>query len=47
MLTSERVSAMELSVVLSVQQTRFAAVALKGSVAPNLARIASWGYDGV
>lgn len=47
MLTSEPVSAMKLSVVLSVQQTRFAAVALKGSVAPNLARISSWGYDGV
>ncbi len=38
---------MKLSVVLSVQQARFAAVAFKGDLESNLAKIAGWGYDGV
>jgi sugar phosphate isomerase/epimerase len=37
----------KLSVVLSVQQARFEAVAFKGNLAGNLERIAAWGYDGV
>ncbi len=38
---------MKLSVVLSVQPAQFEAVAFKGDLAANLARIAGWGYDGV
>jgi sugar phosphate isomerase/epimerase len=38
---------MKLSVVLSVQPARFEAVAFKGDLAENLAKIAGWGYDGV
>ena len=38
---------MKLSVVLSVQQARFEAVAFKGDLESNLAKIAGWGYDGV
>jgi 5-keto-L-gluconate epimerase len=38
---------MKLSVVLSLQQARFEAVALKGNFEGSLARIAGWGYDGV
>jgi sugar phosphate isomerase/epimerase len=40
-------SPLKLSVVLSVQQARFEAVAFKGDLAGNLGRIAAWGYDGV
>jgi len=38
---------MKLSIVLSVQQARFEAVAFKGNLEDNLAKIAGWGYDGV
>ena len=38
---------LQLSVVLSVQQAGFNAVAFKGNLAGNLAKIAGWGYDGV
>lgn len=38
---------MKLSVVLSVQQARFDAVAFKGDLEANLAKIAGWGYDGI
>lgn len=38
---------LKLSIVLSVQQARFEAVAFKGDLAANLAKIAGWGYDGV
>jgi sugar phosphate isomerase/epimerase len=38
---------MKLSIVLSVQQAQFEAVALKGNLEANLARISGWGYDGV
>ena len=38
---------MKLSVVLSVQQARFDAVAFKGNLESNLAKIAGWGYEGV
>ena len=38
---------MKLSVVLSVQQAQFEAVAFKGNLQDNLAKIAGWGYDGV
>lgn len=38
---------MKLSIVLSVQPARFAAVAFKGNLDSNLAKIAGWGYDGV
>jgi sugar phosphate isomerase/epimerase len=38
---------MKLSVVLSVQQAKFDAVAFKGNLRENLAKIAGWGYDGV
>ncbi len=40
-------SPLKLSIVLSVQQARFEAVALKGDLAANVAKIAGWGYDGV
>lgn len=35
------------SIVLSVQPAQFQAVAFKGELATNLAKIAGWGYDGV
>lgn len=35
------------SIVLSVQQAQFEAVAFKGNLESNLAKIAGWGYDGV
>jgi len=38
---------MKLSIVLSLQPARFEAVAFKGDLARNLAKIAGWGYDGV
>jgi sugar phosphate isomerase/epimerase len=38
---------MKLSVVLSTHAARFEAVALKGDFEANVAKIASWGYDGV
>ena len=38
---------MKLGLVLSVQQARFEAVAFKGDLDHNLAKIAGWGYDGV
>jgi sugar phosphate isomerase/epimerase len=38
---------MKLSIVLSTQSARFEAVAFKGDLEANIARIASWGYDGV
>jgi sugar phosphate isomerase/epimerase len=38
---------MKLSVVLSVQQAQFQAVAFKGNLEDNLSKIAGWGYDGV
>jgi sugar phosphate isomerase/epimerase len=38
---------MKFSIVLSAQSTRFEAVAFKGDLEPNLARIAALGYDGV
>jgi sugar phosphate isomerase/epimerase len=38
---------MKLSVVLSVHQAQFEAVAFKGNLQDNLAKIAGWGYDGV
>ena len=36
-----------LSIVLSTQPAQFQAVAFKGNLAANLAKIAAWGYDGV
>jgi 5-keto-L-gluconate epimerase len=38
---------MKLSIVLSTHAAQFRAVALKGDLEGNLARIAGWGYDGV
>jgi len=38
---------MKLSVVLSTHAAAFQAVAFKGDFAANVAKIASWGYDGV
>jgi sugar phosphate isomerase/epimerase len=38
---------MKLSVVLSAQPSQFQAATFKGDLATNLARIASFGYDGV
>jgi len=38
---------MKLSVVLSTHAAAFEAVAFKGDFAANVAKIASWGYDGV
>jgi sugar phosphate isomerase/epimerase len=38
---------MKLSIVLSTQPARFEAVAFKGNLEENLAKIAGWGYDGV
>lgn len=37
----------KLSIVLSTQPAQFQAVAFKGNLAANLAKIAGWGYDGV
>jgi sugar phosphate isomerase/epimerase len=36
-----------LSIVLSTQPAQFQAVAFKGNLETNLAKIAGWGYDGV
>ena len=38
---------MKLSLVLSTHAAQFEAVALKGELDDNVARIAGWGYDGV
>lgn len=38
---------MKLSIVLSTQAAQFQAVAFKGDFQANVAKIASWGYDGV
>jgi 5-keto-L-gluconate epimerase len=38
---------MKLSIVLSLQPAHFEAVAFKGDLDRNLAKIAGWGYDGV
>jgi len=38
---------MKLSIVLSTQQAKFNAVAFKGDLEANMAKIAAWGYDGV
>jgi sugar phosphate isomerase/epimerase len=38
---------MKLALVLSTHAAQFQAVALKGDLADNVARIAGWGYDGV
>ena len=38
---------MNLSIVLSTQQAKFNAVAFKGDLENNVAKIAAWGYDGV
>ena len=38
---------MKLSIVLSTQQAQFQAATFKGDLGTNLARIASFGYDGV
>ena len=38
---------MKFSIVLSVQPARFEAVAFKGNLEDNLAKIAGWGYEGV
>ena len=38
---------MKLSIVLSTQAAKFAAVAFKGDFEANVAKIAGWGYDGV
>jgi sugar phosphate isomerase/epimerase len=38
---------MKLSVVLSTHAARFEAATFKGDLGANLAKIASWGYDGV
>jgi len=38
---------MKLSLVLSTHQAQFEAVALKGDLSANVAKIAAWGYDGV
>ncbi|HEY52670.1 MAG TPA: sugar phosphate isomerase/epimerase [Caldilineae bacterium] len=38
---------MKLSIVLSTQQAKFSAVAFKGDLETNVAKIAAWGYDGV
>jgi sugar phosphate isomerase/epimerase len=38
---------MKLSIVLSTHAAQFEAVAFKGDLASNIAKIASWGYDGV
>ncbi len=38
---------MKISIVLSIQQAQFEAVAFKGNLEKNLAKIAGWGYNGV
>ena len=38
---------MKLAIVLSTQPAQFNAVAFKGDLEANIAKIASWGYDGV
>ena len=38
---------MRLSIVLSTHMAQFQAVAFKGDLETNIARIAGWGYDGV
>jgi sugar phosphate isomerase/epimerase len=38
---------LKLSIVLSTHAAQFSAVAFKGDFAANIAKIASWGYDGV
>ena len=38
---------MKLSLVLSTHQAQFEAVALRGDLSANVAKIAAWGYDGV
>jgi sugar phosphate isomerase/epimerase len=38
---------MKLSIVLSTQAAQFQAVAFKGDLEANVAKIAAWGYDGV
>ena len=38
---------MKLSIVLSTHAAQFEAVAFKGDLEANVAKIASWGYDGV
>jgi sugar phosphate isomerase/epimerase len=38
---------MKLSIVLSTQAAQFQAVAFKGDLNANVAKIAGWGYDGV
>ncbi|MDX9828954.1 MAG: 5-keto-L-gluconate epimerase [Anaerolineae bacterium] len=38
---------MKLSIVLSTHAAQFQAVAFKGDLESNLAKIAAWGYDGV
>jgi len=38
---------MKLSIVLSTQMTQFQAVVFKGDFRDSIAKIASWGYDGV
>jgi sugar phosphate isomerase/epimerase len=38
---------MKLSIVLSTQAAQFQAVAFKGDLPANVAKIAGWGYDGV
>ncbi|HSJ58158.1 MAG TPA: 5-keto-L-gluconate epimerase [Anaerolineae bacterium] len=38
---------MKLSIVLSTHAAQFQAVAFKGDLASNLAKVAAWGYDGV
>lgn len=38
---------MKLSIVLSTQTAQFEAVAFKGDLKANVAKIAGWGYDGV
>jgi sugar phosphate isomerase/epimerase len=38
---------MKLSIVLSTQAAQFEAVAFKGDLSANVAKIAGWGYDGV
>lgn len=43
----EQHAEMKLSIVLSTQQAQFEAVAFRGDLEANLAKIAGWGYRGV
>jgi sugar phosphate isomerase/epimerase len=43
----EKVGRVKLSIVLSTHAAEFQAVALKGDFANSVAKVASWGYDGV